>query len=45
LARCVRGTAWEPTHIGGPMLKTILLIIVVVLVVLFLVGKFRPGRK
>jgi hypothetical protein len=26
-------------------LKTILIIIVVVLVVLFLVGKFRPGRK
>ena len=30
---------------GGPVLKTILIIIVVVVVVLFLLGKFRGGRR
>ncbi len=39
-----RGYKVRAQHIGGPV-KTILIIIVVVLVVLFLLGKFRPGRK
>jgi hypothetical protein len=32
-------------HLEGGPVKTIVILIVVVLVVLFLLGKFRPGKK
>jgi hypothetical protein len=50
-----RGSGWDEvagvhhgarrTHPGGPLIKTILIIIVVIVVVLFLLGKFRGGRR
>jgi hypothetical protein len=40
-----RGTTYgHPTLEGGPV-KTIIILVVVVIVVLFLLGKFRSGKR
>jgi hypothetical protein len=40
-----RGTTAVPQPLEGGPMKTIIILVVVVLVVLFLVGKLRPGRR
>ena len=40
-----RGISLPPENRKVPNVKTILILIVVVLVVLFLLGKFRPGKR
>jgi hypothetical protein len=39
------GTTAVPEPLEGGPVKTIIILVVVVLVVLFLVGKLRPGRR
>jgi hypothetical protein len=39
------GTTAVPEPLEGGPMKTIIILVVVVLVVLFLVGKLRPGRR